>query len=58
MPAQSLTAREKELLKRNLSPARFEENGWNLMEGGGVVDDAGFVVLSPGFVEVMAKLLA
>lgn len=57
MPAQPLTAREKELLKRNLSPERFEENGWKLMEGGGVVDDAGVVVLSPGFLEVMAKLL-
>lgn len=58
MPAQPMTAREKELLKRNLSPERFEENGWKLMEGGGVVDDAGVVVLSPGFVEVMGKLLA
>lgn len=58
VPATQLTAREKELLKRNLSPERFEENGWQLMEGGGVVDDAGVMVLSPGFIEVLAKLLA
>ena len=58
VPAPQLTTREKELLKRNLSSERFEENGWQLMEGGGVVDDAGVVVLSPGFIEVITKLLA
>lgn len=57
MPAQPLTPRENELLKRNLSPDRFEENGWRILDGGGVVDDAGVVVLSPGFLDVMTKLL-
>jgi hypothetical protein len=57
-PKQSLTAREAELLKRNLSPERFEENGWQLAEGGAVVDDSGVVVLSSGFMDVIAKLFA
>ncbi|QXI25881.1 gamma-mobile-trio protein GmtX [Pseudomonas vanderleydeniana] len=57
MPASlpPLTTLELELLKKNLSPERFEENGWQLV-GGGVVDDAGVVVLSPGFMEIMTKL--
>lgn len=55
-PVPQLTPREKVLLQRNLSPERFEENGWRIIEEGGVVDDAGVVILSPGFMDVMAKL--
>ncbi len=58
LPPAQLTIQEKELLRRNLSPERFEENGWKIMEGGGVVDDAGVVVLSPGFIAVMRRLLS
>ncbi|SDP19444.1 hypothetical protein SAMN04489798_4975 [Pseudomonas arsenicoxydans] len=57
-PMQPLTRREIELLKRNLSPERFEENGWQIVEGGAVVDDSGVVVLTPGFMEIVAKLFA
>ncbi|MEZ2738001.1 gamma-mobile-trio protein GmtX [Comamonas jiangduensis] len=52
-----LTVHEKDLLRRNLSPERFEENGWTRLDNGGVVDDAGVVVLSPGFLDVVGKLL-
>jgi len=51
-----LTAMERDLLKRNLSPERFEENGWRNSNDGGVVDDMGVTILSPGFMETVAKL--
>lgn len=51
-----LTPREKNLLRKNLSPERFEENGWNIMEHGEVVDDTGCIVLSSGFMDIMAKV--
>lgn len=51
-----LTSGEKNLLRKNLSPERFEENGWNIMEHGEVVDDTGCIVLSSGFMDIMAKV--
>lgn len=57
-PTAPLTTREKDLLRRNLSPERFEENGWKITEEGSVMDDTGIVVLSPGFLTIMGKLLS
>ncbi|WP_052370858.1 gamma-mobile-trio protein GmtX [Chromobacterium haemolyticum] len=51
-----LTQGERDLLRKNIAPSRFEENGWTILGNGGVLDSDGVMVLSPGFVAVVNRL--
>lgn len=54
--AELLTLAEKETLRRSVDKDRFAENGWKVRKNGSVVDDAGIVVLPPGFVPLLTRL--
>ena len=45
-------------LRRGMDSDRIIENGWMVQDDGSVVDDSGVVVLPPGFVHAVQKLLS
>jgi len=54
----NLTAFDIEVLRKGIDAGRFAENGWTTMENGSVADDSGLLVLPPGFVTTINKLVS